>query len=185
MSLLKEGDTVNFQKASCTLDGCVKIYTSRVDSVATDTGKLLSGLAENASKKRRGNAEEGEEGDDDDEDGEEGEDGQKKRKKRAARSAEATLATSYAQLQNKKMELEFSVDPLFKKASADFDEGGAKGLLLNHLAIDGKGRIVFDSSDDANDATAEESRATPAPEDSEAHVSDDIEIDISRPITVR
>lgn len=43
------------------------------------------------------------------------------------------------------------MDPLFKKASADFDEGGAKGLLLNHLAIDGHGRIVFDSSDDAVD----------------------------------
>ncbi|KAH7391737.1 condensin complex subunit 2/barren [Pyrenochaeta sp. MPI-SDFR-AT-0127] len=186
MSLLKEGDGVNFQKASCTLDGCVKIYTSRVDSVATDTGKLLSGLAENASKKRRGDVEDGEDGED--EDGEEGEDGQKKRKKRAARSAEATLATSFSQLQNKKMELEFSVDPLFKKASADFDEGGAKGLLLNHLAIDSKGRIVFDSSDDANDATAEESRATPAPEDPthkqrdatpEAQPSADADIDIS------
>lgn len=55
----------------------------------------------------------------------------------------------------KKFELEFSVDPLFKKASADFDEGGAKGLLLNHLAIDSNGRIVFDSSDDAGDASAE------------------------------
>lgn len=51
----------------------------------------------------------------------------------------------------KKFELEFSVDPLFKKASADFDEGGAKGLLLNHLMIDSQGRIVFDSSDDAVD----------------------------------
>ncbi len=47
------------------------------------------------------------------------------------------------------------MDPLFKKTSADFDEGGAKGLLLNHLMIDSKGRIVFDSSDDANDASAE------------------------------
>ena len=47
------------------------------------------------------------------------------------------------------------MDPLFKKASADFDEGGAKGLLLNHLAIDSQGRIVFDSSDDTNDATAD------------------------------
>lgn len=56
-------------------------------------------------------------------------------------------------MQLKKLELEFTVDPLFKKASADFDEGGAKGLLLNHLSIDSKGRIVFDSSDDAGDAT--------------------------------
>lgn len=62
MSLLKEGDGVNFQKASCTLDGCVKIYTSRVDSVATETGKLLSGLADSRdSKKKRGEDGEGEE----------------------------------------------------------------------------------------------------------------------------
>jgi condensin complex subunit 2 len=71
------------------------------------------------------------------------------------RTHEATLAPSFNSLQLKKFELEFAVDPLFKKASADFDEGGAKGLLLNHLSIDGKGRIVFDSSDDAGDATAD------------------------------
>ena len=47
------------------------------------------------------------------------------------------------------------MDPLFKKVAADFDEGGAKGLLLNHLAIDSNGRIVFDSSDDAEDASGE------------------------------
>ena len=72
MSLLKEGDSVNFQKASCTLDGCVKIYTSRVDSVATETGKLLSGLADSRDKKAR-EAEAEAEGDDaEDEDGEDG-----------------------------------------------------------------------------------------------------------------
>ncbi|CZT03560.1 related to condensin complex component cnd2 [Rhynchosporium graminicola] len=154
MSLLKEGDGVNFQKASCTLDGCVKIYTSRVDSVATETGKLLSGLADSGNnKKKKGESEEGEESEEEVED----ENGvvQKKPKKRAQRSSEATLASSFASLQLKKFELEFSVDPLFKKASADFDEGGAKGLLLNHLAIDSQGRIVFDSSDDAGDASGE------------------------------
>ncbi|KAK0126376.1 hypothetical protein ONS95_007982 [Cadophora gregata] len=154
MSLLKEGDGVNFQKASCTLDGCVKIYTSRVDSVATETGKLLSGLADSGNnKKKKGESEEGEESEEEVED----EDGvvRKKPKKRAQRSSEATLASSFAALQLKKFELEFSVDPLFKKASADFDEGGAKGLLLNHLAIDSQGRIVFDSSDDAGDVSGE------------------------------
>ena len=75
--------------------------------------------------------------------------------KQTQRSSEATLASSFTSLQLKKFELEFSVDPLFKKASADFDEGGAKGLLLNHLAIDSTGRIVFDSSDDAGDVIAE------------------------------
>ncbi|KAH0536263.1 hypothetical protein FGG08_006842 [Glutinoglossum americanum] len=158
MTLLKEGDGVNFQKASCTLDGCVKIYTSRVDSVATETGKLLSGLADSGNKKRRGE-DEREGGDDCEEDDEEGEEGSRKRgKRRAQHSSEATLAPSFTTLQLKKFELEFSVDPLFKKASADFDEGGAKGLLLNHLSIDAQGRIVFDSSDDARNISEETER---------------------------
>ena len=160
MSLLKEGDGVNFQKASCTLDGCVKIYTSRVDSVATETGKLLSGLADGQNKKGSRNEgsqdQEGEEEDDS-----ENEDAAKKRsKKKATRSSEATLVNDFASLQLKKFELEFAVDPLFKKASADFDEGGAKGLLLNHLAIDAQGRIVFDSSDDADEEAQQEDDAT-------------------------
>jgi condensin complex subunit 2 len=72
MSLLKEGDGVNFQRASCTLDGCVKIYTNRVDSVATETGKLLSGLADSNSDKRKNDNEdeEGEDGDGEEENGE-------------------------------------------------------------------------------------------------------------------
>ena len=85
MSLLKEGDSVNFQKASCTLDGCVKIYTSRVDSVATETGKLLSGLADSSTSKRQGRRrgeeeDEGAEGSDGEGDGE-GEGRQKAKKK--------------------------------------------------------------------------------------------------------
>ena len=48
MTLLRNNDyakSINFQKASCTLDGCVKIWTSRVDSVGVETTRLLSGLA--------------------------------------------------------------------------------------------------------------------------------------------
>jgi len=73
MSLLKDGDGINFQKASCTLDGCVKIYTSRVDSVASETGKLLSGLSDSQSKRAR-ETEEGEE---------EGGDSEEQREKKA------------------------------------------------------------------------------------------------------
>jgi condensin complex subunit 2 len=61
--------------------------------------------------------------------------------------SEATLAKSFDTLKIKKFDLEFSVDPLFKKTKEDFDEGGAMGLLLNHLGVDGKGRLVFDAGD--------------------------------------
>lgn len=81
MSLLKEGDGINFQKASCTLDGCVKIYTNRIDSVATETGKLLSGLADSSSKRKGRGEDDAEEGSD--VDGEDGE-GVKKPKRRVS-----------------------------------------------------------------------------------------------------
>lgn len=182
MSLLKDesGKGINFQKASCTLDGCVKVYVGRVDSVGVEAGRLLSGLASSATedegkkKRRRGDGEEDDE--EGDEDGEEsdGEGGTKKKeKKRKQRSHEATLAPSFASLQLKKLELEFAVDPLFKKASADFDEGGAKGLLLNHLCINEEGRIVFDSSDDFNDKDTEQSnQEQPAAEEREQEEGD-------------
>ena len=70
--------------------------------------------------------------------------------KQTQRSSEATLVPSFVSLHLKKFDLEFSVDPLFKKASADFDEGGARGLLLNNLAIDNDGRLSFDSSEDSD-----------------------------------
>ena len=83
MSLLKEGDGVNFQKASCTLDGCVKIYTSRVDSVATETGKLLSGLADSGNKKSYRSEEQNEEAESGEE--EEDEDGVRKKARKRVR----------------------------------------------------------------------------------------------------
>ncbi|KAF9209822.1 hypothetical protein BGZ49_000543 [Haplosporangium sp. Z 27] len=139
MSLLREGDSINFQKASCTLDGCVKIYTSRVDSVATETTKLLGGLATSAKGNEEGGAEDRDEDDDEEQD-------KPAKKKHASRSGN-TLAKDFSALSLEKFNLEFSVDPLFKKTSADFDEGGARGLLLNHLNVDGEGKIIFDAGD--------------------------------------
>lgn len=69
------------------------------------------------------------------------------------------MAKSFDALKVKKFDLEFTVDPLFKKTSADFDEGGAMGLLMNHLSIDGKGRVVFDSGDVEVDEEDEEGNA--------------------------
>lgn len=79
MSLLRNTDdnSINFQKASFTLDGCVKIWTSRVDSVGTETGKLLSNLAQDNGRE---GAEEDEEGEDGAGEGE-GEDGGRKKQK--------------------------------------------------------------------------------------------------------
>lgn len=156
MSLLRSdsGDgSINFQKASCTLDGCVKVWTSRVDSVVVETGKLLSGLQDEAARPGTSKGRGAGAGESEDEGFEDGEDedgegaGAGKRRKRNAASREATLAKSFAPLRIRKFDLEFTVDPLFKKTSADFDEGGAGGLLMNHLSVDSQARVVFDAGD--------------------------------------
>jgi condensin complex subunit 2 len=155
MSLLRNNtdNSINFQRASCTLDGCVKIWTSRVDSVGTETGKLLSNLANEG--KSGG-------GDDDDEGGSDNPDANNDpgARKRKNHRPESTLAKNAAQLRSKKLDLEFGVDPLFKKTCADFDEGGAQGLLMNHLSLgvgsDGGLRVVFDASDSMGKLEEEE-----------------------------
>lgn len=64
-----------------------------------------------------------------------------------ARPHPPSLATSFAKLKFKSLDQEFTVDPLFKKTSADFDEGGAGGILMNHLGCDESMKVVFDAGD--------------------------------------
>ncbi|KIY52946.1 barren [Fistulina hepatica ATCC 64428] len=107
-------NSINFQRASATLEGCVKIYTSRVDSVNDPDNEAQPA------------------------------------KRRRIIRRDATIAKDPSQLRVKKLDLEFSVDPLFKKTCADFDEGGAHGLLMNHLSLgqaDSSLRVIFDAGD--------------------------------------
>ncbi|VDC01866.1 unnamed protein product [Peniophora sp. CBMAI 1063] len=144
MRVLRNNDdqSINFQKASSTLDGCVKVWTSRVDNLGSETGKLLSALTS-------GRMEDDDEDEENDEEDADGDAPAGKKAKRRTRH-ESTLAKR-GTLTLKKHDLEFSVDPLFRKTCEDFDEGGAHGLLQNHLSLglgsEGALRIVFDASD--------------------------------------
>lgn len=171
LNVIKDGENINFQRASATLDGCVKIYLSRVESVATETGKLLSGLSKKKGDDEAGDGD-GESGDD--EDGEDGEgangangdtalgevglDGRKKRKMN--RVLESTIV-EFETIRVKKLDQELAIDPLFKKALAEFDEGGAKSLLLNTLSVDLSGRVVFDAVREGSNAS-DKDEETPA-----------------------
>lgn len=39
------------------------------------------------------------------------------------------------------------MDPLYRQTTAKFDEGGAKGLLMNNLGVYGGCRMLFDSQE--------------------------------------
>jgi condensin complex subunit 2 len=146
LSVLRDGDGINFQKASATLDGCVKIYSSRVDSAATETGRLISGLA---TRKVGEEQQEIANWSDDEELDDMHPDAPQRTRRSKATSKRDTLL-EFEQLKVKKMDLELYVDPLFKKALADFDEGGSKSLLLNMLSVDSRGKIIFDTTESAH-----------------------------------
>lgn len=137
------GAQTNFQRASVTLDAGVKIYSYRVDSVHTETFKILGGLgraSKDTEEPDAGELGDGGVGGDDEEGG-------RRRRRTHELNPEATLEASLEALNIKKFDLAFSVDPLFHKTSAQFDEGGAKGLLLNNLSVYRGCEIVFDSMD--------------------------------------
>lgn len=118
----------------CTLDAAGKIYSCRVDSVHNETFRVVHGLgrvgdgqAEEEEEKADGEEEEGEES------GDEGE--SKKKIKKAAPTRSSTIENNPDALLQKKVETESNVDPLFQKMCKAFDEGGARGMLLNQLSL--------------------------------------------------
>lgn len=157
LNVIKDGENINFQRASATLDGCVKIYSNRVESAATETGKLLSGLSKkddgHNGNQEAGDGDENENGENDDDD-RDGNDEDSRKKRKFNRIVESTLV-EFDAIKVKKLEQELAIDPLFKKALAEFDEGGAKSLLLNTLNIDVSGRVVFDATSNPIQETKE------------------------------
>lgn len=192
LQVLRDSENnINFQKASATLDGCVKIYSSRVDSVTTETGKLLSGLAQSKEKKNK-DSRGGENGDGNDDD--ESEDGlqidaatglpvsndveMQGRRRILNRVLETTLV-DFDQIKMKELDQELNIDPIFKKALVDFDEVGAKSFLLNTLSVDCSGRVVFDTAiRDVTEAEEEAPHDTSEAEDPNLNESSMMEDEI-------
>lgn len=148
---VKEGDMTNFQVASCTLDASAKIYAGRVDSIHAQAYKMLGGLGR-ADNQGDENAVEGNNADE--------QQGPQKTKKAAHHRPGNTIETNLKNLNVNQFDLAFEVDPLFHKTSAAFDEGGAAGLLLNHLFVrDDSCELLLDSttvSMTVRDASSEE-----------------------------
>lgn len=194
LNVLRDSENnINFQKASATLDGCVKIYSSRVDSVTTETGKLLSGLAQKkVSDKQRDNGENdgNRAGSGNDKEDIFDEDAQidpstglpiandlngTHTKRRVHNRVLETTLVDFDTIKLKELDQELNIDPLFKKALVDFDEGGAKSLLLNTLNIDRNVRVVFDTAlrDTKENDTSRKSKDSDAESDEEDQIVDD------------
>ncbi|RLN05649.1 hypothetical protein BBJ28_00004683 [Nothophytophthora sp. Chile5] len=129
-------DTYNFQKASCTLDASIKIYSYRVDDTWNSSYKILENLSRTEQKH---GAEEAES---------DGEGGEGNTTRKTARKTHArTIEKNLNNINLKSFDMEFEADPLFHKMSQSFDEGGAKGMLLANLSVYDGCKILLNSAD--------------------------------------
>ena len=151
-----EGGT-DFQRASLTLAAGVSIYAHRVDAVHGDVFRILGGLGRPADGKGGGEEDKdgggggGEEEEDeggDEEDGGPGDANARRgrRGKGAAASDPASTLAPREDITAPQFDLAFAVDPLFQRTAAQFDEGGAGGLLLAGLPLDRGCCLAFDST---------------------------------------
>jgi len=143
----KESDMNNFQVAAGTLDASTKIYAYRVDCVYGDTLKIASGLGQAGKQQEGGSVADvdGEEATvDANADGDLNNHDQSKKKRRLKKSS--TIEKNLKNINASKFELEFDVDPLFKKTSSQFDGGaGGNQFLATLLVRDETCELLLDS----------------------------------------
>ncbi|CAB1107358.1 unnamed protein product [Ectocarpus sp. CCAP 1310/34] len=150
------GSKVNFQKASCTLDASVKIYSHRVDATHISSYSLLDNLnrSDNDNADKGAGAAVGS-------------------SERSARLGVHETLKKPEQLDQRHVSTDllllhrslfsfyflftvvfeadraFKMDPMFHKMSKIFDEAGSKGMLLNNLSVSDGCKVSFDSESSA------------------------------------
>ncbi|GMG31407.1 unnamed protein product [Ambrosiozyma monospora] len=153
MRVLKSGDSnrINFELATATLDGSVKVLTHRIDSVSVDTAKLMSVMD---SKNYNGA---NSYYDMEEDDGEYIPEEEALKRKSAKKKMRVTLLDGFSRIRlrrdtdveensnskSNEMDRELNINPLFRKMLTEFDEGGAKSLLMNSLKLDKDSQVTF------------------------------------------
>ncbi|KAL3668821.1 hypothetical protein V7S43_006114 [Phytophthora oleae] len=129
-----DDDTYNFQKASCTLDASIKIYSYRVDDTWNSSYKILENLSR--TEQKHGGEDAGSDGE-----------GATKTARKTRKTHARTIEKNLNNINLKAYDTECEADPLFHKMSQSFDEGGAKGMLLANLSVYDGCKILLNSSD--------------------------------------
>jgi len=161
---------LNFQRASCTLDASVKIWSCRVDDVYTSSFRVLENLSRTGDQQIKEGEEEdvtsgaldaetsavaggGRGGDDDDDDDDDGKTRSNKQSAaaRAAARVSATIESNLANITAKRIDSSIEVDPMYARlsgggGSSDTGEGAA-GMLLCRLSVHIGCELAFDSSE--------------------------------------
>ncbi|CAG9568842.1 conserved hypothetical protein [Leishmania major strain Friedlin] len=146
-------DYAGFAKAATVVEGCSKVWTSRVDSTYQRSNQMVQRLLRNddtPGKPPTGDRDDGEGGD-----GEEGEEQQRAKSRSrsvaaatAAAAATRTLAMEAAEInldsKSRTALTQTHVNAQFRAITSKFDQGNAQGLLMNNAPMGRAGNIILD-----------------------------------------
>ncbi|KAA0165246.1 hypothetical protein FNF28_03527 [Cafeteria roenbergensis] len=127
----------NFQRASCTLDASVKVYSCRVDDTWSSSFRVLETISARDGAEGGAAAGEGSAASD--------EDGLSRAKASRRRVGGGSTLASEASLAMPDGSLAPQPDAVFASLSRVFDEGGAGGLLLRWLGVGEGGRLLHEA----------------------------------------
>ncbi|TPP54857.1 Condensin complex subunit 2 family protein [Leishmania donovani] len=146
-------DYAGFAKAATVVEGCSKVWTSRVDSTYQRSNQMVQRLLrkdDTSGKPPTGGRDDGEGGD-----GEEGEEQQraKSRSRSVATASAAAAATRTLAMEAAEINLDSKsrtaltqthVNAQFRAITSKFDQGNAQGLLMNNAPMGRAGNIILD-----------------------------------------
>ncbi|WCJ32972.1 hypothetical protein M5689_014362 [Euphorbia peplus] len=140
LNIQLDDDThTNFQKASVTLEVGIKIYSARVDALLSKAYEVLGAISRGGVEDEQVEIAEA----DDISWQQNGSYFKSNPEKKI--SPLSTLESSFQALNRKGHAVSFPVDPMYHYISAQFDQGGAKGLLLNNLGVYDGCRVLLDA----------------------------------------
>ncbi|CBZ23528.1 conserved hypothetical protein [Leishmania mexicana MHOM/GT/2001/U1103] len=144
-------DYAGFAKAATVVEGCSKVWTSRVDSTYQRSNQMVQRLLRKddaSGKPPTGDRDDGE-----GEDGEEGDEqqGAKSRSRSVAAASAAaarTLAMGATEInldsKSRTALTQTHVNAQFRAITSKFDQGNAQGLLMNNAPMGRAGNIILD-----------------------------------------
>ncbi|KPA83640.1 hypothetical protein ABB37_01908 [Leptomonas pyrrhocoris] len=143
-------DYAGFAKAATVVEGCSKVWTSRVDSTYQQSNQMVQRLLRGDDASGKAPGEDGEDGEGADENGDEAQRNKSRSRSAAAAAAAATrtlaLDATEINLDSKSRTAltQTGVNAQFRAITSKFDQGNAQGLLMNNAPFGRAGNIILD-----------------------------------------
>ncbi|EPY21944.1 hypothetical protein AGDE_13647 [Angomonas deanei] len=137
-------DYSGFAKAATVVEGCSKVWTSRVDSTYNQSNQMVRRLLRSDKTVDNDGAEDGEENENEEGETRAADERKKKKKKTAVRTIALDPKEINLDRKGKAALTQTGLSAQFRAITEKFDQGNAHGLLIHNAPLGGHGNFILD-----------------------------------------